>query len=69
MQGPYQPHLDLFTKANAASAMIPHFKFVVIIPSGSDAEVQQLLSDVLFPPTERIGIGEVEMRAFIVPEA
>lgn len=56
------------TKAMTARFAIPDLKFVVIVPGGVDAFFQQLTGHVLLPPGDGIRVGEIQMRAFVVPE-
>ena len=52
---------DFPPEAVAAGVVVPDFVFVVVVPSGVDAVVDELFADVFLPPRAGSGVGEVEV--------
>ncbi len=52
---------DLLAEAKAAGFPVPHFIFVIVVPGGVDAHLQQLRGDAVLPPLHRLRVGKVEV--------
>ena len=53
----------------AARFAIPDLIFIIVVPGGIDAHLQQLRGDAVLPPGDGRRVSEIEMRAFVIPEA
>ncbi len=56
-------------EAVAARFAVPDLIFVIVVPGGIDAHLKQLRGDAVLPPGDGRRVGEIKVRAFVIPEA
>jgi len=60
--------LDRAAKTITKCLIIPNLILIVIIPDGIHTILEQHITNILLPPLDHSGVGEIQMRAIPIPK-